>query len=47
MDMDMALANRTLDENTAKEIFDEIALVASKDEINFEVQSISEIKSAE
>lgn len=44
MDMDMALANRTLDENTAKEIFDEIALVASKDEINFEVQSISEIK---
>ena len=44
MDMDMALANRTLDESTAKEIFDEIALVASKDEINFEVQSISEIK---
>ena len=44
MDMDMALANRTLDENTAKEIFDAIALVASKDEINFEVQSISEIK---
>ena len=44
MDMDMALANRTLDENTAKEIFDEIALIASKDEINFEVQSISEIK---
>lgn len=44
MDMDMALANRTLDENTAKEIFDEIALVASKGEINFEVQSISEIK---
>lgn len=44
MDMDMALANRTLDENTAKEIFDEIALVASKDEINFEVQNISEIK---
>ena len=44
MDMDMALANRTLDENTAKEIFDEIALVASKDEINFEVQSISGIK---
>ena len=44
MDMDMALANRTLNENTAKEIFDEIARVASKDEVSFEVQSISEIK---
>lgn len=44
MDMDMAFANRALDENTAKGIFGEIAFIASKEDIIFEVLSISEIK---